>query len=111
MEFVPLTGTWSRRRFVNEMSGGEATQCTRVCPITAPVSEFAFVEHNHAGCLRLDLTEPYRSIKPERARFDTLFIVTAELVRLDRKYSAVEILSQETKQTRLDPRRLSITEA
>src|SRR2546423_4319112 len=51
--------------------------------------------------------EPKLAIKPERARFDSLFVLVSNLVRIDRKDCDTEQLLHQTQDSRVQPRGLA----
>ncbi len=81
--------------FEKDMSGSDFPKnaCRRA--IAGMICDLAFFVQNYFGEFRTNRTETELAIEPERTRLDALFIVEADLVRVNRKDSNAKILPEE----------------
>src|SRR5437763_7305749 len=82
----------------------------RARPVIFARGYFAFFRLYKFRNLTLHRTESEFSIKPERARFDSLFVLVPDLIRVNRDDFGLEHLAEKRKRARVSPSRFAVAE-
>src|SRR5271157_2985427 len=92
------------------MRASQLAQDVSRCPISRLAGHLRFLPLCHRQQFRTARPKPELAVKPECTRLDRLFILIAELVRINRETSRVCELMQKVEHFGIDPCGLAVAE-